>query len=264
MINKVIIEKLVDLVKICHQEILKIYNSDDFNIEIKSDNSPLTKADKVTNDIICQELKNISNYKILSEESKGINFNDRSKEEYLWVVDPIDGTKEFIKKNGEFTVNIGLLKNNKPYFGIVGIPCKDEIYYGGSTFNSFFLNCKTNKTKQIFVNKFSLNDDNLNIVASKSHNNEETIKFISQFKNSNINSYGSSIKILKVADGTSDIYPRIAPTMEWDTCASHSVLLGSGGRIVSFDSWKNENIEIKYNKNNLLNPYFVCIGKLTN
>ena len=261
MITESIINKLILLIKKCHKEILKIYN-EDFDIKYKDDKSPLTKADLTANKIICEELNKIADITIISEESKNIPFEDRKNKEYLWVVDPIDGTKEFIKKNGEFTVNIGLLKNNKPFFGIVGIPCQNKIYYGGLTFNSFCLNLLNNKKYHIKCNNINLKNEKLNIIASKSHNNNETNEFIKKFKNPIIQSFGSSLKILKIADGTCDLYPRIAPTMEWDTCAAHSILLGSGGKIIQFNSWNKTNIELQYNKENLLNPFFICCPKL--
>lgn len=256
LINEKIIEHLKIIIELANEKIIDIYNNYDFKIEIKSDNSPLTIADKESNKIIIEGLKKINellsmNIPIISEENKIIDYKDRQKWEYCWLVDPLDGTKEFIKKNGEFTTNIGLVKNNKVIFGIVGIPVQNLIYYGGINIDSVKVNYN-NKSIKIKTNENY--SKVFNIVASKSHMNDDTKKLIEKldYKNKQLVSYGSSLKILKVADGSADYYPRVAPTMEWDTCAAHGVLKGCNSNILRI----NDNKELIYNKENLLNPYF--------
>lgn len=256
--NKEFINNFIKLIKECNAIVLDIYNTK-FKTIYKKDKTPLTLADKKCNQHICNFLK--KNYKdilIISEENKKICFKDRKDHSYCWLIDPIDGTKEFVKRNGQFTINIGLCKDGIPIFGIVSIPVTGEIYYGIEGIGSFKLN--NNNRKKLKIIKKDFSKEGLNIVASASHLNEKTKKFINQFKNYNIISTGSSIKLLWVAEGKADIYPRIAPTSEWDTCAAHAVVKYSGGKVVKYNDSNNEFLyeeELKYNKENILNPYFI-------
>jgi len=256
------------LIEICEQSnkiALDIYSSylqDGTDIMYKDDNSPLTIADLTVNKYICTQLESLSNqYKhhiiIISEENKNLSYQERKLYDWAWLVDPIDGTKEFIKKNGQFTVNIGLCYKGSPVLGVVGIPVDNLIYIGCKGFGSSKLNTKTGNLKEISVSRFNLSDEHIRIVCSSSHMNEDTEKYVNQFKNPILKSAGSSIKLLRVAEGEADIYPRIAPTSEWDTCASHAVLIYAGGKIFQYNNEK----EVTYNKENLLNPYFVCMGQ---
>ena len=231
------IDDFVKLIKKCNKVILDIYN-DKFNIIYKDDNSPLTIADKTCNNIICNYLYNLNshideNIGVISEENKNKSYDIRKTFEYVWLVDPLDGTKEFVKKNGEFTVNIGLAHNGIPVFGIVSIPVTGEIYYGIKDIGSFKL--YNNEKNLLKIKSKNYKSENLNIVASKSHINKETEKFISQFDKPNIKNTGSSIKLLWIAENRADIYPRIAPTSEWDTCAAHAVVKYAGGKVVIYD-----------------------------
>ena len=257
--EKEFIDGFKKLIKECDKKILEIYATD-FSIEYKDDKSPLTIADKLSNQIICDylykinfDLEKILNQKILiiSEENKNINYDERKKYNYCWIIDPIDGTKEFIKKNGEFTINIGLIFNNTPIFGIVSIPVLDEIYYGIEGIGSF--KEVNNLVKKLQINNNKMNDDIINIVASKSHLNNETQQFINQYKNYELISIGSSIKFLYIVENKAHIYPRIAPTSEWDTCAAHAVVKYAYGLVLDYNTKK----EIVYNKENLLNPSFI-------
>ena len=256
------------LVKICEHSnkiALDIYNKylqDGTEITYKQDDSPLTIADLKVNKYICNQLKLLSKqYKqdilIISEENKNLSFDERHKYDWVWLVDPIDGTKEFIKKNGQFTVNIGLCYKGSPVLGVVGIPVERLIYHGCKGFGSFKLDMESNISNKISVSRFNLSDENLRLVCSSSHMNDSTERYVKQFKAPVLKSAGSSIKLLRVAEGDADIYPRIAPTSEWDTCASHAVLIYAGGKIFQYENDK----EVTYNKENLLNPYFVCMGK---
>ena len=259
------IDNLINIAKKAGKEILKIYEKD-FSIEYKDDKSPLTEADKVSNKIICEFLEKEYNYPILSEENKQISYEERKAWEYYWCIDPIDGTKEFIKKNGEFTINIALINKDTPILGIVYAPVLDKLYYAKQGEGAYLLH-NNQKYKLPFVKK-----DEFVVVASKSHLSKETEEFIENLKrnyNVNLESIGSSLKLCKVAEGSADIYPRIAPTMEWDTAAADAIVRESGkmsyiydeklNNINSIEEIKNISKPLKYNKENLLNPYFVVV-----
>ena len=264
-LNQNNIDELINLIIVANKAVIEIYNTD-FEYTNKKDLSPLTIADLEANKIICQGLNNLNknldeNILIISEENKNLDFNQRKKYKYCWLVDPIDGTKEFIKRNGQFTTNIGLVEydsyNDKYFsiFGIVGIPVEETIYYGGLNYGSYKTDYHNNR-KQVNIKKIK-EGDTLKIVASNSHMNKETKDFIKNLNQPyDLVNYGSSIKILKVADGSADLYPRIAPTMEWDTCAAHSIIKGAGGNLITYP----EKNELVYNKENLLNPYFQTIN----
>ena len=249
MLTNDFITSTIEILKLAHQEILKIYNKD-FEIEYKDDKSPLTEADLISNKIICDYLSK-SNIPIISEENKKINYEIRKEYDLCFLVDPIDGTKEFIKKNGQFTTNIGLINKGKPIYGFVGIPVENKIYFGGENSEAYCYDY-SNETIQVNEIKPKVNIP-LNIVASNSHLNDETKKFIEKYPNANIVNYGSSIKIIKLASGEADIYPRLAPTMEWDTAAAHAILISVGGDLID----QKTNKSLKYNKENLLNNYFI-------
>ena len=263
--KKEFIDSFIKLIKECNKIVLDIYQSD-FKVITKSDSTPLTLADEKCNQHICNFLKKHYNkILIISEENKEISYNQRKKHNLYWLIDPIDGTKEFVKKNGQFTINIGLCRNKVPIFGIVSIPVTGEIYYGVEGIGSFKL---TNDNKiKLQISKKDFTKKGLNIVASASHLNEKTKLFIELFKEPNIVSTGSSIKLLWVAEGKADIYPRIAPTSEWDTCAAHAVVKYAGGNVIKYvkncivkNIEKNNflnNEELVYNKENILNPYFI-------
>tara|TARA_Y100000589_G_C27077231_1_gene598028 strand:+ start:338 stop:1153 length:816 start_codon:yes stop_codon:yes gene_type:complete len=261
------IKKFIDIINLVNKKIIDIYYQDNLFIEYKNDKSPLTIADKEANKIICEfieklindldESNELSGYKkkdfvIISEESKNIEYKYRKDKIWAWLVDPIDGTKEFIKRNGQFTVNIGLTFNGNPIFGIVSIPVTSEIYYGIKGIGSFKI-LKNVKTKLKVKKKNLDNLDNIKIVASSSHINEETNEFIKKYNNPEIVNVGSSIKLLWVAENKADIYPRFGLTSEWDTCAAHSVVKYANGNVINSSSLK----ELEYNKENILNPFFL-------
>lgn len=277
------LKSIINTILECNDIVLDIYNKDFEKID-KDDGSPLTAADIACNTHICNYLENMkSTFRekigedilIISEENKNLTFEERSQFKWCWLIDPIDGTKEFIKKNGEFTINVGLVMNNKPVFGIVSIPASNEIYFGSESYGSYYakLNCKKidNNFKDLFtkIKKKSIHENilksKINIVASRSHLSKETEEFISQFSKYDLISVGSSIKILYIAHQKADVYPRIAPTSEWDTCAAHAILLGSGGNMYVYNEklnildYETQGVEVSYNKENLLNPYFICI-----
>ena len=233
------------------EAILCVYNSDSFEIESKDDNSPLTLADKKAHDAITEILKT-SGLPILSEEGKDIPYSIRKNWDRFWMVDPLDGTKEFIKRNAEFTVNIALIENQVAVLGVMAVPVSGEIYYGANGLGATkIVNGETIPLKQ--KEKIDLGKSGIRVVASRSHLNEETQKFIDGLNHPQLVSKGSSLKFMILADGQADIYPRFAPTMEWDTAAAHAVVSQLSYQVLT----KNSEQELQYNKRDLLNPYFI-------
>ena len=248
------IETIIDIAKNAGKAILEVYNSKDFGTEIKDDFSPLTKADKKSNEIIVKELrKNYPDIPVLSEEEKEIPYDERKNWEYFWLVDPLDGTKEFIKRNGEFTVNIALIEKRRPILGVIFVPVTGELYFGDDKNGSFKVDSNGNKRK-IYVSGKSEGDE-LVVVQSRSHSGEEEETFYSRFKVKEKLSRGSSLKICMVAEGIADIYFRSGPTWEWDTAAGHAILLGAGGKFTNKDG-----SELVYNKEVIKNFGFIALG----
>lgn len=251
-------KEVVKIAKKAGDAIMKIYvNSTDFQVQHKSDQSPLTIADQTANDIICAGLENLSQqFPIISEENKSIDYPTRQQYTHYWLVDPLDGTKEFIKRNGEFTVNIALIEGQSPVLGVVYAPVLDEMYYAVKHEGAFIE--KEEQLSPIHASAFSRKDKNLGIVCSRSHLNEATQDFVDQFDQPNLVAQGSSLKFLVLAKGDAHLYPRLAPTMEWDTAAAQIILEEAGGKVLHAETQK----PLLYNKENLLNPFFIASGKL--
>lgn len=246
-------------------EILKIYHTGDFEVKMKSDNSPLTIADQRAHEIIVDQLAK-TNIPILSEEGKSILYEERSMWNQYWLVDPLDGTKEFIKRNGEFTVNIALIEKETPVLGVVYVPVTKDLYFSTKdlgAFKSINIDSETeleniqSLLQTSFKLPFFFENEQFTVVASRSHMNKDTEEFIEKLKSKygdvDFISRGSSLKICMVAEGIADIYPRFAPTMEWDTAAGHAIALYSGCTITCQD----EKTPIRYNKKDLLNSWFI-------
>lgn len=245
------------------KEIMKVYESD-FSFQSKDDKSPLTDADLKSHAAIKDALES-TGYPILSEEGKIIDFEVRKKWEIFWLIDPLDGTKEFIKRNGEFTVNIALIKSGKPVLGVIYVPVTQKMYYGYEGIGSFCFEAKDDLSENVddvikSAQKIPISDDlrsTYTIVSSRTHTSPETEVFINKkeekYGNISLVNAGSSLKLCLVAEGKADIYPRLAPTMEWDTAAGHAIVTCAGGRVYNFET----NEELTYNKQNLLNPFFV-------
>ena len=242
-------------------EIMKIY-AGEFNYELKDDNSPLTIADKNANDVINQYLIK-TDIPIISEENAQIDYSVRKEWSTCWIVDPLDGTKEFIKRNGEFTVNIALIKNGKPILGVVYVPVEKKLYYADvytmeaySVILSDDLEFEEQLKNAIRVSP-KRNENLIRVVGSRSHMNDETTNFVNKLKSNSLKvdiiSKGSSLKFCLVAEGSADIYPRFAPTMEWDTAAAHAICSAAGVEVISHETKK----PLSYNKKNLLNPWFL-------
>lgn len=263
--------------------ILKVYNSD-FAVEHKEDASPLTLADKRSHETIVSELKqpmatNTPPFPILSEEGKDIPYDERKKWEYFWLVDPLDGTKEFIKRNGEFTVNIALIRKDQPVLGCIYIPVQDSFYFaainlgayllvnskivtGGLTIEKLLdasqklpLNTDTRKSDSHDNQDVTKKQHSLTVIGSRSHATKELSEFVDKIKEKcgevEFISAGSSLKFCLVAEGKADLYPRFGPTMEWDTAAGQAIIEQSGGRVVDISAKG----PLKYNKNTLVNPF---------
>ena len=249
-------------------EIMRIYEGGNFQIESKEDNSPITLADKSANTIINEFLKP-TDIPIISEENIETDFSERKLWDSCWIVDPLDGTNEFINKNGEFTVNIALVKNNKPVFGVIYIPVSKELYFGNVVEGSSFKMIIDNKTLKEDLLKYAEEifpvsaQRTIRIAGSRSHINEETLEFIEGIRKKysqevKVIPKGSSLKFCLIADGTLNIYPRIGTTMEWDTAAGHAICKAVGIRV--FDMQTNR--ELVYNKQNLKNNSFVVSNLL--
>ncbi|QOP42642.1 3'(2'),5'-bisphosphate nucleotidase CysQ [Sulfurimonas sediminis] len=249
MLERIDLEKIVALAKEAGDAIMQIYEKD-FTIEYKDDKSPLTEADTKANKIICDALTKLyPDIPLMSEENKEVPYSERKEWECYWCIDPIDGTKEFIKKNGEFTVNIALIHKNTPVLGVVYAPAIEEMYKAKQGEGAF----KNNQKLPLHVN--SSPKEKMSVVASKSHLSKETQEFIDALdtKETAQVSKGSSLKLCMVAEGVADIYPRLAPTMEWDTAAADAIVREAGKT-----TWQFEKKEpMVYNKDNLLNPWFI-------
>ena len=242
------------------KEILNFYNND-IEVTHKEDLSPLTKADLASNKIILEALKKLnSNIPILSEESL-VDWSIRKNWKKYWLVDPLDGTKEFIKKNGEFTVNIALIEDNKPILGVVYVPAKSLLYLAEKNKGSFKTNTKNKLENFEGMQKIivSSQTNRARVIGSRSHSNATFDNWVKEkFPNADIVQAGSSLKFCLIAEGEADIYPRFGPTSEWDIAAGHMIVNEAGGKIRTF-----QNHSIKYNtKENIINPEFYAIGNI--
>lgn len=244
------------------KEILKIYHSGDFDIKIKDDNSPLTKADSASHKKIMRYL-NKTEIPVLSEEGRPIDYQERKRWKQLWIVDPIDGTKEFIKRNGEFTVNIALAENQKTSIGVIFVPATGVLYFSTKSMGAFKVGVDLAnfdlKTLISNGNKLPLKrkESVFTIVASRSHMSLETEAYVQDMREKhgeiNLISKGSSLKLCMVAEGQANCYPRFAPTMEWDTAAGQAICEHAGFQVID---WKTK-APMLYNKRDLLNNWFL-------
>ncbi len=240
--------------------ILEIYNSDEFGTVLKSDESPLTMADQKSNAIICTSLKRLTpSIPVISEENKEIPFSTRKEFSTFWLVDPLDGTKEFVKRNGEFTVNIALVREGGVVMGVVYVPVTGELFWAIKELGAFMRGNGNNAPPdQLQAAKFTMKDRGLNVVCSRSHISDQTQKFIDQLNDPEKVSKGSSLKFLILAQGQAHLYPRLGPTMEWDTAAAQIILEEAGGEVIDTVTTK----PLIYNKESLLNPHFIAYGNV--
>lgn len=241
--------------------IMDIYSRDDLGVEYKADESPLTLADKASHDEIVKILEAQSPFPIISEEGGLADFSERQLWKSYWLIDPLDGTKEFIKRNGEFTVNIALIENGIPVYGVIYVPVTQTLYFGDKKEGAFkwsnyeaFIPFDSEKCQKIpILNKARP----FTMVGSRSHMSKETMSYMKEMENAHgevdIISCGSSLKLCMVAEGTADVYPRFAPTMEWDTGAGDAICRAAGFKVVQYPT----EIPVAYNKESLLNPWFL-------
>jgi len=262
MLQNLNILDIVEIAESAWAKIMEIYNSDDFGVEQKDDDgyiSPLTIADTQANEIIISELKRLfPHIPILSEEEKEVAYADRKDWEYFWCVDPLDGTKEFIKRNGDFTVNIALIHNNTPVAGVVFAPVHETSFYS-VLWQGAFKKSSENISKLTPKSEKQVDEKVMRIVASRSHRWEDIDGYIKRLKEKTgkeieFVSVGSSLKFTLIADNKADMYPRFVPTMEWDTAAGQAILEELWYSITVFPEWEI----LKYNRENLRNPFFIA------
>lgn len=245
------LELAIQAATLANNKILEVYHSGDFQAEAKGDHSPLTLADRMAHEAIVTVLQQTP-FPVLSEEGKSIPFEERRNWEYFWMVDPLDGTKEFLKRNGEFTVNIALIHKGSPIMGVVAVPVTGDVYYATEGVGAFVV--RGGQTSRLPMRaKIDLNEKGLRVVASRSHMSDETKSFIDSLHAPSLVSKGSSLKFMLLAEGEADVYPRYAPTMEWDTAAAHAIVNAVGLEVLEY----GKNTPLTYNKENLLNPYFL-------
>ncbi len=252
-------DSLIQISREAGEKILEIYNDPQLfeKIDTKADDSPLTLADRSANSLIVEQLSSLTpEIPILSEEGKNIPYSERSSWTKFWLVDPLDGTKEFIKRNGEFTVNIALIDNQRPVMGVVHVPVTNTTYFADKDQGAWMI--KDNEpAERIEAQPFNMEHKGLRIVCSRSHMSEEVEQYVNQFEQPELVSMGSSLKFMVLAEGKADIYPRLAPTMEWDTGAAQIIVEEAGGIVID----NNTQQPLQYNKEVLRNPYFIAFGK---
>lgn len=264
-----ILYKAIDAALKAGREIMSVYTDPDadFEIERKADNSPLTIADRKSHSIIAEMLSDTP-YPLLSEEGRQMPYDERKGWGELWLVDPLDGTKEFIKRNGEFTVNIAYIVNGVPEAGVIYVPVKHELYFGDMQYGAWKIEGIDSLETDDDLDSLMARADRLPkaekhegvvVVASRSHLNAETADYIRglEEKHGDVTTVtkGSSLKLCLIAEGAADVYPRFAPTMEWDTAAGHAIVRAAGREV--YQSEKSD-VPLRYNKENLLNPWFIA------
>jgi len=266
--------------------ILQVYHSANFKVEEKADSSPLTLADRRSHDVIMKHLSAFD-IPILSEEGQSVSYEKRKNWDTFWLIDPLDGTKEFIKKNGEFTVNIAMIRDHKPVAGVIFVPDRDILYFASDKIGSYradfslisdLVNSQrldetgSSQTEEMLTGIINQSvklpvDDSTDrpfaIAGSRSHSTPELEAFVEdkrrEYGEVEFISAGSSLKLCLVAEGRADIYPRTGPTMEWDTAAGQAIVENAGGKVFQYDTEQ----QLEYNKENLLNPWFVVYRQKT-
>lgn len=245
---------LPDVLKIADaasEKVISIYMTD-FKVDYKADESPITAADVASHRIIVEGVRNLSHdIPVLSEEGAEIPWSERKHWQRFWLIDPIDGTRDFTQRTGEFTVNIALIENGEPILGVVTAPALKEAYWGLKGEGAYKRD-RTGRTQRISVVEPG---EIKRVVASKNHLNDETKAFINKLGAHELVQAGSSLKFCKIAEGHADIYPRLGPTCEWDTGAAHAVLSAAGGKVETL-----EGKPLQYGKEDVLNPHFIAAG----
>ena len=259
-----LIDKAIEAAILAGIKIREIYSLSDFSVQIKADHTPVTIADQLAHDQIIEILEETA-LPVLSEEGVHLDYSERKKWESFWLVDPLDGTKEFIKRNGEFTVNIALIVKNTATAGVIYSPISGDLYVAISSSGAFRLEnplagCTFQQLQEKGTKLASGEKPEIfTVVTSRSHQNSETLELIGEFESKHgavqIINRGSSLKLCMIAEGTANIYPKIGKTMEWDTAAGHAILKAVGKNIFHIDL----ETELTYNKENLQNPNFIAV-----
>lgn len=240
------------------EAILEVYQSADLRVAVKADFSPLTQADLASHQHIVAGLQRLAPaLPVLSEESQGITYDRRRHWDTFWLVDPLDGTKEFLRRNGEFTINIALIRGHRPVLGVVHLPVPGQTYWAAEGEGAF----RSANGKTVRLQAAQTAGQPMKVVASRSHASTPTALFLDKMAQEHdlaVVSRGSALKLCMVAEGEADLYPRLAPTMEWDTAAAQCVVEQAGGRVTTLG-----NEPLRYNKEDLLNPFFMVASPAT-
>ena len=245
-----LIEALLTLSEEAGRAILGVYDGP-IKVTVKADESPLTQADQAAHRVIEQALEQLTpQWPVVSEESSPERQQLRTQSPCYWLVDPLDGTKEFIQRNGEFTVNIALIRDGAPVFGVVHVPVLGLTYWGGGALGAWRRSDRGVEAIQV---RQPLSGEPLTVVGSRSHSNAQTEAYLATLGSYELISVGSSLKFCLLAEGRAHLYPRLAPTCEWDTAAAQAVLEGAGGRVETL-----EGTPLRYSKTDILNPFFVA------
>lgn len=272
----------MELIHRAGEKILEIYYGleADWDVRLKEDRTPVTEADRISNRIITEGLRQLfPDIPLISEENRQIPYEIRQNYEYCWLLDPLDGTREFLSRNGEFTVNLALVHRGQPVAGFISVPCKGLFYYAVRGEGAYKIewdtaagkmkssglpegyieqvNLALGKKVRLQAAEFSLDEPDLAVVASRSHFDEETRRFIEGLNQPQLTNRGSSLKFMMLAEGQAHLYPRLGRTMEWDTAAGQAILEEAGGRVLEFYSRR----PLTYNKESLVNPPFLATGK---
>lgn len=255
MLDLIDIEKVKSVARRAGAMILEVYGTE-FSVDIKADQSPLTEADRRSNQVIVDGLReDYPDVPLISEELAEVDYEERKDWPWFWLIDPLDGTKEFIKRNGEFTVNIALVDGNSPVLGVVYQPVGDRLFWAVKGQGAWLVENGGGPVRLRGGAHYS-DKDQVTVVASRSHLTDQVKEFVEKLeaegKSVEFRAAGSSLKLCLVARGEADVYPRLGPTMEWDTAAAHAVALESGRKVLNAETGE----PLIYNKENLLNPYF--------
>ncbi len=252
MHHSAILPDVINIADEASERVLHIYQSD-FKVQYKEDKSPITAADVASHEIIVRGLRILTpDIPVLSEEGALIPWDERKHWPRFWLIDPIDGTKEFTQRTGEFTVNIALIENGEPVLGVVTAPVLKEAFWGAKGEGAH----KRDRTGKVHRIHGAEPHAVQRVVASKNHLNEGTRDFIEKLGEHELVQAGSSLKFCRIAEGRADVYPRLGPTCEWDTAAAHAVLVAAGGRVETLAG-----VPLTYGKEDLLNPFFIAHGR---
>lgn len=259
--NRYLENILLETVRDINIQMMHIYENGDFSVTLKSDESPVTRADLLSHDLIISALSD-TGIPILSEEGYAIEYDERKSWINYWLIDPLDGTREFINQNGNFTINIALMENNQPVLGVISVPVENKIYIGGPKLgyakcvigdNEIFLNQNTTSSYQSLIEQ-----ESIRIIASKNNRNPRFDTFIKKISVGHINRIGSAIKFMALVENKADLYPRFSPCMEWDTAAADAILRSLGYQIHEISYTHQPTVPLSYNKENLYNPAFIA------